>query len=240
MDIYGYTRINNLRTKPKDLGIKKQEKMIKDFIKEQGWELKDILSDVEGTSVSLDLPSMKKIIDLSETGEVEVIVVARLDRLTRSIKTLNQFIETVIVKNNVRLISIEEELDTNGDRGQLALDLVRIISRWDAKMISDRTKELIERKRKVGESVGHAPFGYVYRNKKLVPFPLELRTVRVIRDKRNIEKLSYHKIAKYLNESRIPSKRGGQWYAETVKTIFENPVYEDVDLSKYARAEKQK
>ena len=49
----------------------------------------------------------------------------------------------------------------------------------------------------------------------------ELKTVQLIRDQRE-KGLSYHKIAKYLNDHKIGSKRGGIWYAETVKTVFKN------------------
>ncbi|MEE8394850.1 MAG: recombinase family protein [bacterium] len=64
-----------------------------------------------------------------------------------------------------------------------------------------------------------APFGYTYKDKKLVSVKKELETVTLIREKRGAG-LSYHKIARFLNEKKISSKRGGIWYAETVKTVF--------------------
>ena len=84
---------------------------------------------------------------------------------------------------------------------------------------------MIERKRKIGERVGHAPYGYIYLDGRLVPAEKELRNAEVIRSRREDDRLSYHRIAKYLNDRRIPSKRGRRWYAETVKTICESPLY---------------
>ena len=54
-------------------------------------------------------------------------------------------------------------------------------------------------------------------------------------DTGNSEELSYHKIAKFLNSSRILSKRGGRWYAETIKTIYGNKLYDDPKLMELAK-----
>ena len=54
----------------------------------------------------------------------------------------------------------------------------------------------------------------------------ELAIALIIREKREYENLSYHKIAKFLNSQRLRAKRGGRWYAETVKVICENTLYE--------------
>jgi DNA invertase Pin-like site-specific DNA recombinase len=148
-----------------------------------------------------------------------VLVIARLDRLTRNIRYLNAIIAEICVKYGVGLVSVEEGLDTSADSGPLAISMIDIFTKWDSKRISDRTREIIARKRERGERVGHAPFGYTYQNKKLVEVPEEQRTVDLIRKKRE-GGMSYHKIARLLNEGNISSKRGGIWYAETVKTVY--------------------
>ncbi|MBF0280780.1 MAG: recombinase family protein [SAR324 cluster bacterium] len=227
MKVYGYARLNKQREIPKNFSIKKQSEIIQKYAKTHGMKLKKVFSDIEETSVSLELPNLKKIIQLAEKNELDVLIVARLDRVTRSIRPFHQFIQKVCQTNGVTFISIEEDINTSTNEGRSVLQVIDIIAKWDSKMISDRTKELIERKRTIGERVGHAPFGFVYEQKKLVPFVPELKIAFLIKEKRNDEGLSYHKIAKYLNRSRIPSKRGGSWYAETIKTIYENPLYND-------------
>ena len=132
-------------------------------------------------------------------------------------------INRMCLQNKKHLISIEEGFDTRNECGQLGLKLIDIITKWDTKRISDRTREIIAKKRAKGERVGHAPFGYTYKDKKLVVVPAELDTVRIIREQRE-KGLSYHKIARFLNERKIVSKRGGIWYAETVKTVFQNSL----------------
>ncbi|MGK5094168.1 recombinase family protein [Deltaproteobacteria bacterium TL4] len=230
MKVYGYARLNDQRNHPKTMEIEAQSQIIHKYAEEHGYTVDEVFSDIDRSSATLDLPSLQKVFELAENGEIDILIIARLDRLTRTVRLYHRFIQKVCFEQSVRLISIEEGIDSSEESGRLALDVINIIAKWDSKMISDRTKELIERKREVGESVGHAPFGFTYKNKKLIPSPHELKTVSLIRFKRNGEVMSYHKIAKYLNEHKIPSKRGGRWYAETVKTIYQNPLYNDMEL----------
>ncbi len=219
MKAVGYTCLNTLSQQPKNFTLAVQEKAIKKYVKARGWEQIEIYQEVISSGNAQNQPMLDKIIADSSTGKFDVLVVARLDRLTRNIRKLNTLISTVCMKNGVGLTSIEEGLDTYTASGELALKIIDIVTKWDTKRISDRTREIIARKRAKGEPVGHAPFGYTYKNKKLVTVKGELETVGLIRRQRETG-MSYHKIAKFLNDRKITSKRGGVWYAETVKTVF--------------------
>ena len=224
MSVYGYTRLNISRKTPKGLSIKQQEEMIRNWVQSRKMELKKTFSDKEPTGASLNLPRLEKLIALIEKGKVTVLVIARLDRLTRSIRLFDSLLD-LLMKKKVHFVSLTEGIDTEKKSGRLALEAVRILGRWEARAIPDRTREMIERKRKIGERVGHAPYGYIYLDGRLVPSEKELKNAEVIRSRREEDRLSYHRIAKYLNDRRIPSKRGRRWYAETVKTICESPLY---------------
>ncbi|MBS1255618.1 MAG: Transposon gamma-delta resolvase [Deltaproteobacteria bacterium] len=225
MSIYGYARLNDHRPTPKNLGIRNQVKIIRQWTEDKGLTIRKIFRDTASNSASLDLPNLKKLISLVENGEVSVLVVARLDRLTRAIR-LHQQLLNLFKENNVRFVSIAEGLDSKTKSGKKVLEAINILALWDAKSIPDRTKQMIERKRKIGEHVGHAPFGFTYQKKRLTPLEKELAIASIIREKREDENLSYHKIAKFLNSQRLRAKRGGRWYAETIKVICENPLYE--------------
>jgi site-specific DNA recombinase len=203
----GYSCLNTLSQKPKNLTLEDQEGIIRAFVAEQNWELVDIYQETTTSTNSQSQPILERIITDSGTNRFDVLVIARLDRLTRNIRQLNTLINEMCMTNNVQLISIEEGFDTRTDCGKLGLRLIDIITKWDTKRISDRTREIIARKRA----------------KKLVAVDSELNTVRLIREQRD-KGQSYHKIAKYLNDRKISSKRGGIWYAETVKTVYQNSL----------------
>ena len=220
MKVIGYACQNTLSQQPRNLTLSRQERLISEFAVSKNWELQKIFREVITTNSGGGQPKLDEIIRLAGERKFDALVVARLDRLTRNIRQLNALINTLCIQNHVTLISIEEGLDTVSKNGQLALKIIDIVTKWDTKRISDRTREIIAKKRAKGERVGHAPFGLTYRNKKLVPVRKEQETVNLIQEKRN-DGMSYHKIAKHLNERKIPSKRGGVWYAETVKTVFQ-------------------
>ncbi len=223
MRAIGYSCLNTLSQKPKNLTLEDQDKTIRDFVTKQGWDLVQIYQETTTSTNSQSQPILDQIIVDSGKTSFDVLVIARLDRLTRNIRQLNTLINEMCMKNGVQLLSIEEGFDTRTDCGKLGLRLIDIITKWDTKRISDRTREIIARKRAKGERVGHAPFGFTYKDKKLVAVEQELDTVKVIREQRE-KGLSYHKIAKYLNDRKVASKRGGIWYAETVKTVYQNSL----------------
>jgi len=223
--VIGYTCLNKLSQQPKNLDLDEQEAIIREFVASNEWDLVEIVSETTDSIHGQHYqPQLNRIIEDSDKGRFDALVVARLDRLTRNIRQLNTLISNVCLINGVELYSIEEELDTRNESGELAVRIIDIITKWDTKRISDRTREIIARKRAKGERVGHAPFGYTYSNKKLIAVEDELKTIALIRDQRD-GGFSYHKIAKYLNERKITSKRGGIWYAETVKTVYQNDLH---------------
>ena len=224
MSIYGYIRLNSHRPTPKSLGLREQARVIRQWSEDQGLEISKIFRDTVPSSASLELPNLKKLISLIEQGKVRVLVIARLDRFTRTIRLHQQLLQ-LFSEHKIRFVSLEEGLDSKTKNGKKVLEAIGIMALWDAKSIPDRTREMIERKREIGERVGHAPFGYTYRNKLLVPIEKELAIAKLIREKREDENLSYHKIARFLNSQRLRSKRGGRWYAETIKGICENSLY---------------
>jgi site-specific DNA recombinase len=215
--------LNTLSQQPKNLTLEDQEKTIQQFAEGKGWQVVGIYPEMTESTNTMSQPKLEQIINDSGKDIFDVLVIARLDRLTRNIRQLNTLINRMCLQNGKHLISIEEGFDTRNECGQLGLRLIDIITKWDTKRISDRTREIIAKKRAKGERVGHAPFGYTYKDKKLVAVATELDTVRLIREQRE-KGLSYHKIARYLNDRKIMSKRGGIWYAETVKTVFQNSL----------------
>ena len=217
----GYASLNAINPQPTHLSLLDQERMIRDYARTHGMELVQVFGEIKNTNNDLEHPQLEKVLKAAEREEYDVLVIARLDRLTRNIRYLNAIIAEICVKYGIGLVSVEEGLDTTSGSGQLAMNIIDIFTKWDSKRISDRTREIIARKRERGERVGHAPFGYTYQNKKLVEVPEEQKTVELICRKRD-DGMSYHKIARMLNEESIASKRGGIWYAETVKTVYQS------------------
>jgi len=212
---------------PNNLTLSDQEDQIREYVGSKGWNLVHILAEKKISNNDLAHGQLEELMRAASKKEFDVLVIARLDRLTRNIRHLNTIISSICIQNEIGLVSIEEGLNTFDESGRLAIHVIDIVTKWDNKRISDRTREIIARKREKGERVGHAPFGYTYHNKKLVAVDEEIKVAGMIQEKRNAG-MSYHKIAKMLNDKKIGSKRGGIWYAETVKTVFQSPLFKKV------------
>jgi len=223
---YGYIRLNENHILPEGFSLEEQSAIITDYADSHKFELEQTIQEEEHLSSTSLLPQMQELLQKVEQGEVKRIIIARLDRVTRSIREYYKFLE-LIKKHKVSLISVEEGISSNTKSGKIALDALAIAGKWDMKHFSDRTWEIVQKKRAIGERVGHAPFGFVYKNKKLVPSPAEHEAVLVIHQKRK-EGLSYRKIAECLNQQKIPAKRGGNWYAETIKSVCKKAIYVEI------------
>ena len=92
MSIYGYTRLNNYRPTPEKLDTRNQAGIIRKWSEKKELKLKKIFRDIEPNSASLELPNLKKLITLIVQDKVAVLIVARLDRLTRSIRLYKQLL----------------------------------------------------------------------------------------------------------------------------------------------------
>ena len=82
---------------------------------------------------------MTRLLALVDAGEVQAIIIAKLDRLTRSVKDLCTLLER-FERRGVALVSVAESLDTGSAAGRLVLNIMTAVSQWERKAISERTR----------------------------------------------------------------------------------------------------
>ena len=87
-----------------------------------------------------------------------VVFVAKLDRLTRSVKDLCGLLE-LFEKRKVALISVAESLDTGSAAGRLVITIMGAVSQWEREAIGERTRDALRHKRGQGRRVGNIAFG---------------------------------------------------------------------------------
>jgi DNA invertase Pin-like site-specific DNA recombinase len=101
----------------------------------------------------------KRLIARVEGGKVEAVIIAKLDRLTRSVKDLCSLLE-LFEKRGVALISVAESLDTASAAGRLVITIMAAVSQWEREAIGERTRDALWHKRSSGERVGNIRFGF--------------------------------------------------------------------------------
>jgi site-specific DNA recombinase len=156
----GYARVSTDKQDKEGVSMEAQTTKIRAAVTlHDDWTLTEIISDGGESAKSLDRPGMLRILAMMDAGEVGAVIVAKLDRLTRSVKDLAILLEH-FQRNNVVLVSIAEALDTASAAGRLVLNIMMSVSQWEREAISERTRDALAHKRSKGERAGTIPYGY--------------------------------------------------------------------------------
>ena len=198
-----------------------QQEKIRAMAVVQGAEVLEIIQDAESAK-SLDRPGMARLLAMVDAGKVQVVIIAKLDRLTRSVKDLADLLEA-FNKKGVSLVSVAESLDTGSAAGRLVLNIMTAVSQWEREAIGERTSTVLQHKKAHGRVYNHLPYGFERDGDRLVPLPVEQEVIGRIRQ-RKADGWSLRRIAEELNADNVPTKRGSQWFAQTVKDVLDNSM----------------
>src|SRR3984893_4619751 len=155
----GYARVSTDRQADQGVSLDAQTAKIRAMATVQGAELLDVVVDGGESAKSMNRPGLQRILELVRDGKVEAVIVAKLDRLTRSVKDLCELLE-LFERRGVALISVAESLDTSSAAGRLVMNIMAAVSQWEREAIGERTRDALQHKRSQSERVGNIAFGY--------------------------------------------------------------------------------
>ncbi len=177
MGIVAYIRVS---TDDQTLGAEAQEAKIRAYCVALGLEITHWVRDIGESGADMDRPGMQQLISMMRAGVASGVVVAKLDRLTRSVRDLTQWVD-----NKWGFVSVSEQLDTNSPAGRMMVTLLGMFAQFERETIVDRTKSALDVKRKRGEKLGgRIPFGYRVVGRQLIPDEREQVTVTKVRELR--------------------------------------------------------
>jgi DNA invertase Pin-like site-specific DNA recombinase len=185
----------------------------------QGAELFEVIVDGGESAKNLNRPGLQRLLALVESGKVEAVIIAKLDRLTRSVKDLCSLLE-LFEKRGVALISVAS-LDTASAAGRLVITIMAAVSQWEREAIGERTRDALRHKRTSGERVGNIQFGFRLSpdGKHVEPDPGEQGVLTEIRHLRQSGH-TLRGIAAALNRKSLRTRRGSAWRLEHVARII--------------------
>jgi DNA invertase Pin-like site-specific DNA recombinase len=159
MKAIGYVRVSTEKQADFGVSLEAQSEKVRAMAVVQGAELAEVIIDAGESAKSLNRPGMARLLSLVDAGAVDVVIIAKLDRLTRSVKDLAELLER-FTRRGVSLVSVAESLDTGTAAGRLVLNIMTAVSQWEREAIGERTRDAMHHKRANGERVGTVPFGY--------------------------------------------------------------------------------
>jgi DNA invertase Pin-like site-specific DNA recombinase len=227
MKAIGYARVSTDGQAEKGISLAAQQSRIRAMAVLQGLEgaeLADVIIDAGESAKSLNRPGMARLLSLVDAGAVDTVIIAKLDRLTRSVKDLGELLER-FSRRGVSLVSVAESLDTGSASGRLVLNIMVSVSQWEREAIGERTKEVLAHKKANREYCGNTEYGFRCRDGKTVePDPYEQRVCKTITRLRE-QGQSLRQIAAYLNKERRLTRSGSLWrhcyVARVLKTTDE-------------------
>ena len=218
MKAIGYVRVS---TKQAETGVslEAQAGKIRAMAAVHSAELLDVIVDGGESAKSLQRPGMERLLALVDSREVEAVIIAKLDRLTRSVRDLCELLER-FERRGVALISVAESLDTSSAAGRLVLNIMTAVSQWEREAIGERTRDAMSHKRSNGERVGNIAYGYRLSSDgtHLEADGAEQAVVVRIATLRQAHK-TLREIARDLNQRGCRTRRGSEWRHEYVKRI---------------------
>lgn len=164
------------------------------------------------------MPAPKQIQTI--TGEVEAVVIAKLDRLSRRMFDFTK-VQAELQRLGVALVSIGEGFDDSTPIGRAMAHVIMTFAQMERELISERTRTAATYKRDHLQPYGPTPYGFRRVGDKLLPDRETLKVVEEIFTLRR-KGASLRRIAGELNGRQIPAPRGGAWSAEGVRLILRN------------------
>lgn len=186
----------------------------------KGYEVYKIYEEAGVSAKDTNRPKFQEMINDMKAGRINKILVYKLDRLTRSIRDLEN-ICVLLEEYNCGLESAVEEINTSNSTGKFFIRMLTILAQLEIERTSERTKVGMMGAAKKGHFVGRAPIGYDKINKKLVVNELEAEVIKRLFDL-YVKGNSVFSIVKLFNEENVLNRR---WVTATVDVMLSNFVY---------------
>lgn len=147
----------------------------------EGWEPVDELYDDGGWSGgSMDRPALKQLLDDIEAGKVDIVVVYKVDRLTRSLADFAKIVE-ILDARGTSFVSVTQAFNTTNSMGRLTLNVLLSFAQFEREVTGERIRDKIAASKRKGMWMGGTvPHGYRVEHRKLLIEPREVEEVRYI------------------------------------------------------------
>ena len=216
----GYVRVSTEKQAGTGVSIEAQTARIQAMATVQDVPLSEVIADAGESATSLNRPGIARLLALVEARAVQTVIVAKLDRLTRSVGNLADLLDR-FERKGVALVSVSESLDTGTAAGRLVLNVMMSVAQWEREAIGERTREAMRHKKANGQRVGTVAFGFQLAEdgRTLEPNATEQRTLGVLRECRAAG-FTLRQIASELNRQGYRTRRGSDWRHEYVARLL--------------------
>lgn len=204
--VLGYVRVSTDEQTRSGAGLTAQRDAITEACRVRGYELRDTVEDAGFSAKSLDRPGIRAALAELEAGRADAIMVAKLDRLSRSMLDFSGLLDRA-ARQGWSIIALDLGVDTATPAGEMMANVLATFAQFERRLIGQRITEALAVKKAQGVRIGR-------------PRSLPDDVVARIVEERG-EGLTLRGIAEGLNRDRIATAHGGvAWYGGTVRTVL--------------------
>ena len=210
--------------------IEAQKEALLALCKARGWHVVEVIVDPGYSGSNLDRPGIQSLI--SKIQNYDMVLVYKLDRLSRSQLDTLHLIQNVFLPNGVDFVSMSESFDTSSPFGRAVIGILSVFAQLERETIKDRMDMgRVERFKEGKYHGGTPPIGYDYdpETERLVVNEYEAMQVRMIFNMYcgtpELPGMGYRKIAEYLQEKGFRTKYGDWRHPRTVSMVISNRSY---------------
>ena len=217
-----YMRVSTQEQAENGNSLEFQKEKLEAYCKLHEYKIVGEYVDAGVSGAKFNRPALDRLKD--DVEKIDIVLIYKLDRLSRSIKDTMLLIEDFFKPNKVDLISLSENFDTSQAIGMATVGMLSTFAQLERDTINQRMMAGKVQSVKNGNYINNVPFGYIKENKKLVKDEETRECVEFI-FKKLLEGYSTTQIAKLLELNNYSHLRKGLWHFATINKIAKNRVY---------------
>lgn len=203
--VIGYVRVSTAEQGDQGAGLEAQRQAITAECRHRGWQLVALHEDVASGKSTNGRIGLEAALGAIERGEADALIVAKLDRLSRSLLDFARLLGRS-QKKGWQLVALDLGVDTATPAGEMMANVLAVFAQFERRVIGQRTRDGLAIKRAQGVRLGRPP-----------TLPCDV-VLRIQHERRAGSTL--REIADRLNHDRVPTAQGGrQWWPATVRKV---------------------
>ena len=206
MKIIAYVRVSTSEQRDSGLGLGAQRAAILREAKRRGWVEADIewIEDAGFSAKSLRRPGLGLALDALKRGDASMLVVAKTDRLSRSLLDFAGILQRAQRQGWI-LLALDSPADLSTPQGEAMASVLAVFAQLERRLIGQRTSDALRAKQAAGATLGRP---------RVLPDAVAARIVR-----EHATGIAYAAIARQLDGEGVPTAHGGKWAAQTVRKV---------------------
>ena len=232
-----YIRVSTEDQAREGFSLGEQQEKLEALCKYKGYEIYKIYKDAGISAKDMEhRPEFQAMLKDMREGKINYIVAYKLDRVTRSVRDLEELI-TELEKNNCYLICDRDDVNTSTANGRFFVRMLTVLSQLEIEIVSERTKFGMTGAIKAGHIPSHCPIGYKRANDKRMVIDETTKDIIIRIYNMYLEGKSYQEISNTFNSEKVLFPQKKKWRDIDIERIINNRIYMG-DYERYKKSKK--